>query len=101
MVEHEHSIPKDFRVDDSIFSSFLTYARNNDITYTAADLDSTASYIRSTLKSELIRKVHGDNEAYKATIDQDKQLQAAIDLFDRYSTMDAMFEHAVSVQKKR
>jgi carboxyl-terminal processing protease len=88
-------------VDDSLFSSFLTYVRQNDISYTAADLDSTASYIRSTLRSELIRKSHGDNEAYKATIDQDKQLQQAIALFDRFSTMEAMFEHAASIPKKR
>ena len=101
MVQHEHVIPKDIRVDDSLFSSFLTYVRQNDISYTAADLDSTASYIRSTLISELIRKSHGDNEAYKATIDQDKQLQQAIALFDRFSTMEAMFEHAASIPKKR
>ncbi|MCB5228998.1 MAG: S41 family peptidase [Candidatus Cloacimonetes bacterium] len=99
-LEHEHIVPKDFQVDDALFSSFLTFVRKQNISYTAADLDSTASFIRSSLKSEIIRSSQGDNEAYRATIDQDKQLQAAIALFDRFDTMSQMFDYAAS-QKKR
>ncbi len=95
LVDHpNYNVPIDFRVDDSMLSSFLTFVQNQNISYTAADLDSTTSFIRSTLKSEFLRKKYGDNEAYKATIDQDKQLQAAIDLFDKYTTMEEMFAHA-------
>ncbi|HPV14592.1 MAG TPA: S41 family peptidase [Candidatus Cloacimonadota bacterium] len=95
LVEHPNlDVPIDFRVDDGMLSSFLTYVQKQNITYTAADLDSTTSFIRSTLTSEFLRKKHGDNEAYKATINQDKQLQAAIDLFDKYHTMEEMFAHA-------
>ena len=94
-IDHDSKIPKDFSVSEALFSSFLTYVREQNISYTAADLDSTASFIRSTLKSEFMRKAYSENDAYKATIDQDKQLQAAIDLFDKYSTMQEMFDHAV------
>lgn len=100
LVEHEHSVSKDIVIDQNIMNRFLTYVRNNDVTYTVTDLDSTSAYIKNTIKSELIRKVYGDTEAYKVTISQDKQLQAAIDLFDRFSTMDAMFQHAASRKKR-
>lgn len=100
LVEHEHSVSKDIVIDQNIMNRFLTYVRSNDISYTVSDLDSTSAYIKNTIKSELIRKVYGDTEAYKVTIAQDKQLQAAIDLFDRFSTMDAMFEHAATRKKR-
>ncbi|MDP2172349.1 MAG: S41 family peptidase [Candidatus Cloacimonadaceae bacterium] len=100
LVEHEHKVSKDIVIDNDIMEDFLRFARNNDIKYSAADLDSAKTFIRNTIKSELIRKVYGDSEAYKVTISMDKQLQSAIDLFDRFSTMDAMFEHARSLKKK-
>lgn len=97
MVQHDHIPPKGYSIDDSMFSNFLTYVRNQNISYTAAELDSTSSFIRSSLKSEFLRSTLGDNEAYRATIDQDKQLQAAIDLFNHYQTMDEMFRHAAGL----
>ncbi|MDZ4182686.1 MAG: S41 family peptidase, partial [Candidatus Cloacimonadaceae bacterium] len=100
LVKHEHSVSKDIVIDLNIMEDFLRYARANDIKYSAADLDSANAYIRNTIKSELIRKVYGDNEAYKVTITMDKQLQSAIDLFDRFSTMSAMFEHARTLKKR-
>jgi carboxyl-terminal processing protease len=78
---------------------FLTYAKKQDIKYTPADLDSANAYIRNTLKSEMVRKVKGDQEAYKVTITQDKQLMQAIELFDRFHTMKELFDHAASVKK--
>ncbi len=100
LVDHDHTISKNITIDDDIMSRFLTYARENGVSYTVSDLDSTSVYIRNTIKSELFRKVYGDNEAYKVTISQDTQLMAAVDLFNRFSTMDAMFEHAASTKKR-
>jgi carboxyl-terminal processing protease len=97
LVEHDHQVSKDFQITDAIINDFLNYAKKQDIKYTSADLDSTDAYIRNTIKSEMVRKVHGDQEAYKITILQDKQLMQAMALFDRYKTMKALFDHAASV----
>ncbi|MDI9572848.1 MAG: phage tail protein, partial [Candidatus Cloacimonadota bacterium] len=66
-----------------------------------ADVDSANSFIRTSIKSELVRKVHGDEEAYKITISQDKQLMEAISLFDRFRTLEQMFTYAASLNEKK
>ncbi|MCD8479273.1 MAG: hypothetical protein LRZ88_02935, partial [Candidatus Cloacimonetes bacterium] len=52
-------------------------------------------------QSELVRKVHGDLDAYKITVSQDKQLLKAVSLFDRFKTLDEMFIYADSQNKQR
>ncbi|PKN72497.1 MAG: phage tail protein [Candidatus Cloacimonetes bacterium HGW-Cloacimonetes-3] len=99
MVAHDHKLADNFEINDPIMDEFLTYAKKQDIKYTPADLDSANAYIRNTLKSEMVRKVKGDQEAYKVTITQDKQLMQAIELFDRFHTMKELFDHAASVKK--
>ena len=82
MVEHQHKLDKNFVVTDELMNRFLNYVEDKGISYTQADLDSTDTYIRTMLKSELIRNVYGDTEAYKASINLDKQLQTAINLLN-------------------
>jgi len=100
MVEHDHILDKNIVIDDGLMARFLGYIRSKDISYTPADLDSTDTYIRTVLKSELVRSAYGDQEAYKVTIALDKQLQHAIDLLNRFKTMDALFIHAAEENKK-
>ncbi|MDZ4122274.1 MAG: S41 family peptidase, partial [Candidatus Cloacimonadaceae bacterium] len=99
MVDHDHKVSKNIVIDDKLFNSFLNYARSKDVKYTQADVDSAASYIKNTLKSELIGKVYGDTEAYKISINQDKQLQKAMELLDKYPTMEALFRYTSSLIK--
>jgi len=87
-------------ISNKIMSDFLDYAKKQDVKYTQADLDSADAYIRNTIKSELVRKVNGDQEAYKVTITQDKQLMQAVAMFDRFKTLKEMFEHAAQLAKK-
>ncbi len=101
MVEHDHTLNQDIQVDDALLNNFLAYAKSQDIAYTQADLDSTETYIRTTLKGELVRKAYGDQAAYKITLGLDRQLREAMDLFDRFPTMEAMFAHAAEENKKR
>jgi len=101
LVEHDHTVPRDLNITPEIMDKYLSYVRNEDIKYTQADLDSADVFIRNSLKSELIRKVYGDQEGYKITITMDKQLQKAIELFDRFTTLDAMFEYAADLVRKR
>ncbi|MCB5266878.1 MAG: S41 family peptidase [Candidatus Cloacimonetes bacterium] len=101
LIDHNHNISKNPEITDRIMQDFLTYAKTQDITYTMADLDSSRAYIENTIKSELVRKVHGDLEAYKITVSQDKQLLEAVSLFNRFKTLDEMFIYADSHKKER
>ncbi|MBP7118170.1 MAG: S41 family peptidase [Candidatus Cloacimonetes bacterium] len=101
LVDHDHNLSKNPVITDKLMQDFLSYAKKQDITYTLADLDSSRAYIENTIKSELVRKVHGDQEAYKITVSQDKQLLEAVKLFDRFKTLDEMFVYAESQKKQR
>ncbi len=100
LVAHDHQVPANFEVNDALMDEFLSYVKKQEIKYTSADLDSANAYIRNTLKSEIVRKLHGDQEAYKVTISQDKQLMEAIDLFNRFHTMKELFDYAARSKKE-
>jgi len=100
LVDHNHQLDNNFEISDKTLNDFLDYARKQDIKYTQADLDSASAYIRNSLKSELVRKVKGDQEAYKVTISQDKQLMQAAALFDKFKTLKDMFDYAALQAKK-
>lgn len=101
LVDHNHQVSKNPSITPAIMDEFLGYAEDHGISYTPADLDSARTFIENSLKSELVRKVHGDLESYKITLSQDKQLQKAISLFDRYRTLDEMIAHVENQKKQR
>ena len=101
LVDHNHQVSKNPSITPAIMGEFLGYAEDHGISYTPADLDSARTFIENSLKSELVRKVHGDLESYKITLSQDKQLQKAISLFDRYRTLDEMIAHVENQKKQR
>lgn len=101
LVSHDHQISKNPRITAEIMNEFLDYAKAEGVSYTAADLDSTRSFIENSIKSELVRKVHGDLDSYKISVSQDKQLQKAISLFDRFKTLQEMFIYAENFKKER
>lgn len=101
LVDHNHHVSKNPSITPAIMDEFLGYAEDHGISYTPADLDSARTFIENSLKSELVRKVHGDLESYKITLSQDKQLQKAISLFDRYRTLDEMIAYVENQKKLR
>lgn len=101
LVDRGHDIPLDFQVSNALFNEFLGYARSKGLSFNQAEADSAQSFIRNTIRSELIGKVHGDLEAYKVTIANDVQLQTAIDFFDRFRTLQEMFDYAASQSRRR
>lgn len=101
MVEHDHKVANNFEISEKIFNDFLDYSTKQGVKYTQADVDSAASFIRNTLKSEFVRKVQGDQAAYRVTISQDKQLMEAVAMFDRFKTLKDMFAYAASIKKEK
>lgn len=99
MVKHDHKVSPDFQVDNATVNDFLDYVKKQDIKFTQAEADSAMSYIKTTLTGEIIGKQYGDQAAYKVTLSLDAQFQKAIDLFDKFTTMEQMFAHAAQLKK--
>lgn len=99
MIKHDRTVDKSFNVDNALFEQFLDYAKKQDVKFTSADVDSTASFIRNSLASEIVSKQHGELEGYKITIKMDSQLQKAVELFNKYKSLDDMFKYAATQTK--
>jgi len=101
MVKHGHKVSRNFKVDDSVMSDFLNYAKAQKIEYNQADLDSTRDFIKVSLASEIISKQYGEDEAYKVGMQLDKQLEDTLLIFDRCKTLDDMFNYAAQQQQRK
>ncbi len=122
MTENSDNVDLDFSISDQIFNEFINYVvlketefkakeaedkKDNSISLASPidltnprpeDLQEAEDYIKQTLTSEIIEKKFGSQEGYKIRIQMDNQLQEAKSLFDKYKTLEEMFEHS-NIQK--
>ncbi len=95
MIDHSDDVTVDFRADDTLVSNFLDQLPE-DITYTQADLDSTQSYLKTSLTATILQAKFNDEVSYRVSMKEDTQLQEALGLFDRFSSLEEMFAYAQS-----
>jgi carboxyl-terminal processing protease len=122
MLKHSDDVELDFEVNDKVFKDFIKYVKTTELEAkakeeadesktattvknpidltnpTPEDLQQSEDYIKLTLTGEIIEKKFGSQEGYKVRIQMDNQLQAAKSLFDKYNTLDEMYEHS-NIQK--
>jgi carboxyl-terminal processing protease len=72
-------ITKDFEPNDSTVKVFLAYLAKEKIKYTDADIAQNLSWIKREIRKEAFISVFGLTEGYKVDLDDDAQLQKAID----------------------
>jgi len=94
LLENQDEVDLGFRADDGVVSDFLEFIETDSIEYEQADLDSSHSWISNELTNNIISRKFGVEEGYKILINEDTQLQEALDLFDRFSTLQEMFDYA-------
>ncbi|MCF7859143.1 MAG: S41 family peptidase [Candidatus Cloacimonetes bacterium] len=101
MIKNEDKVELGFQVDDKIFNDFMQFAQEDSVEWTDTQLDSTMSWIKNNLTSNIINKKFGDEEGYKVAIQDDQQLQEAVAIFDKCPTLDDMFSYAAEQQAKK
>jgi carboxyl-terminal processing protease len=99
MIDHADDVQEDFRADDALVDKFLA-SLPEDVDYTPAELDSSKTYIQTTLTATIVRAKFGDVPSYKITMEQDVQLQEALSLFQRFNSLDEMFAYAATQQSR-
>lgn len=96
--KNKQSITEDFVASDALIQDFLSFGKNKGLKYESSTLDSSYAFIRNSLTSSIIDKKFGEIAGYKAGLAIDRQLMDAISIFDKYPTLDKMFEYAKTVQ---
>ncbi|MCL2063654.1 MAG: S41 family peptidase [Candidatus Cloacimonetes bacterium] len=93
---HRDEIEIDFRPDSDMIADFLAFGETKGLEFTDAEADSSMAFIEVSLTRDIISRKFGDTEGYKVAIPIDTQLTTAMQLFDRYRTMEEMLEYAIN-----
>ena len=98
MIKHEDDVTKDFMPNDKLVDSFIEQIKQDSITFTETELDSTYSWIKNSLRSEIVGKKFGQQESYRIAINEDTQLQETLKIFDTNPTLEDMFKYAQTLK---
>lgn len=99
LLEHDPNVTEDFVANDQLVSDFLDYAKMQEIEFEQADVDSSYTWIKNELEANIVGRKFGDVAQYKTAIKDDTQLQEALSYFDRFDTLDEMFDYVASLKK--
>jgi len=75
-----HTVNKQFEVDDAVMQEFRKYLDEQKITFTEADLAENNDWIRSNIKAELFINEFGQQEGMRVHAETDPEVQKALDL---------------------
>ena len=72
-------VTRSFQADDAVMAQFRKYLDTLGVKYTDADIATNLDWIRHEIKLEVITSVYGLNDGYKVELENDPQIDKAID----------------------
>ena len=91
-------VTKDFVADDDVMKTFTTYLDQQKIKYTDADIAQNLPWIKREIKKEAFISVFGLTEGYKVDLEDDAQLQKAVESLPQAR---ALYENARKIIAQR
>jgi carboxyl-terminal processing protease len=75
-----HTVSKQFEVDDAVMQEFRKFLDEQKVTFTEADLAENNDWIRSNIKAELFINEFGQQEGMRVHAETDPEVQKGLDL---------------------
>jgi carboxyl-terminal processing protease len=91
-------ITKDFVVNDAVVTEFRKYLEKQKIKYTDADVQANINWLKWQIKREVFTSYFGLNDGYKVELQDDVQLEKAIDLIPQAK---ALYQNARKILAER
>ena len=91
-------VSKDFVVTDEVINEFRTYLSNQHIKYTEPEIQENLTWLKWQIKREVFTSVFGLNEGFKVALQDDPQLDKAIDLIPQSK---ALYQNARKIVAER
>jgi carboxyl-terminal processing protease len=91
-------ISKDFVVNDAVVTEFRKYLDKQKIKYTDADIQANIVWLKWQIKREVFTSYFGLNDGYKVELQDDVQLERAIDLIPQAK---ALYQNARKILAER
>jgi len=82
-----HSVNRQFEVDDAVMQEFRKYLDEQKVTFTEADLAENNDWIRSNIKAELFINEFGQQEGMRVHAETDPEVQKGLDLLPQAKTL--------------
>ncbi len=93
-----HSITRDFTADDQVIQELRRYLDKHGVSFTEADLHENLHWVQRKIKRELFVSTLGLSEGYKVGLEDDIQVQKAIEVLPQAR---ALYENAKKVIAQR
>jgi carboxyl-terminal processing protease len=91
-------VSKDFVVDEQVINDFRKYLSNQHIKYTEPEIQENLTWLKWQIKREVFTSVFGLNEGFKVALQDDPQLDKAIDLIPQSK---ALYQNARKIVAER
>jgi carboxyl-terminal processing protease len=91
-------VTKEFTADENVMKTFTTYLDKQKIKYTDADIAENLPWIKREIKKETFISVFGLTEGYKVDLEDDAQLQKAVETLPQAR---ALYENAKKIIAQR
>jgi carboxyl-terminal processing protease len=91
-------ITKDFVVNDAVVAEFRKYLDKQKIKYTDADIQANIGWLKWQVKREVFTSYFGLNDGYKVELQDDVQLEKAIELIPQAK---ALYQNARKILAER
>ncbi len=91
-------ITKDFVVNDAVITEFRKYLDKQKIKYTDADIQANIVWLKWQIKREVFTSYFGLNDGYKVELQDDVQLEKAIELIPQAK---ALYQNARKILAER
>ncbi|MCL4524581.1 MAG: S41 family peptidase [Acidobacteria bacterium] len=92
------TITRDFTADDQVIQELRRYLDKQGISFTEADLQANLRWVQHKIKRELFVSTFGLSEGYKVALEDDVQVQKAIEVLPQAR---ALYENAKKIVAQR
>jgi carboxyl-terminal processing protease len=93
-VARNGEIPEEFGDDPELMQSFLEFLAEKEFEYTEEEFEEGSDFIDIMLRSEITRKIWGNDASYTIRLEGDSQLQKTVDLVREATTLSDLFASA-------
>jgi carboxyl-terminal processing protease len=97
MAQHP-SIPRDFTADDADMKLFLKFLDQQHIHYTQQEIKDNSDWVKVQIEREALMYTYGLNAGYKVSVDNDPQIDKAIELIPQAK---ALYQNAKKIVAER
>ena len=91
-----HTVGKQFQVDDAVMQEFRKYLDDQKITFTEAELAENNDWIRGNIKAELFINEFGQQEGMRVHAESDPEVQKGLDLLPQAKQLADNAKHIIA-----